>query len=400
MLDSIGGAAGRPALVRASSSARSPSGSRPEPGRRLYGAPSVLCALALEPAGRHAVSRSVFVPVPNVDSTLVAFRAQARSGRSSRATGPRSWRRCARRRSPTAARRSPTRSRWRAGAPDRRRSSACAPRRASIRAPAPRRCPPEAFVALAAAAQRSRDVKALAPARSISACASGRGGATATTSSRPCSRRSRRRRRSSSSRRRRRRVEAPGSPGGDTLVRARARPAGEREPATRRAGACSIDKRAPVGAGLGGGSADAGVALRLANATLPTPLEAPALLALAAGVGSDVPFFVAGSPAAELRGARRAGCEPLRLRARPVIVARLAGRDARHGRGLRRLPQPVERPRASRARARASRSPPARTCGPSRRSSRTISRTRPSASARRRRRFGDSFASAVRSSQR
>jgi 16S rRNA (adenine1518-N6/adenine1519-N6)-dimethyltransferase len=43
------------------------------PGDALYGAPSALCALALEPAGRHAVSRSVFVPVPNVDSMLVAF---------------------------------------------------------------------------------------------------------------------------------------------------------------------------------------------------------------------------------------------------------------------------------------------------------------------------------------
>jgi 16S rRNA (adenine1518-N6/adenine1519-N6)-dimethyltransferase len=32
-----------------------------------------MCALALAPAGRHAVSRSVFVPVPNVDSTLIAF---------------------------------------------------------------------------------------------------------------------------------------------------------------------------------------------------------------------------------------------------------------------------------------------------------------------------------------
>jgi 16S rRNA (adenine1518-N6/adenine1519-N6)-dimethyltransferase len=42
-------------------------------GDALYGGPSVLCALALEPAGRHAVSRSVFVPVPNVDSMLIAF---------------------------------------------------------------------------------------------------------------------------------------------------------------------------------------------------------------------------------------------------------------------------------------------------------------------------------------
>jgi 16S rRNA (adenine1518-N6/adenine1519-N6)-dimethyltransferase len=42
-------------------------------GSPLYGGPSVLSALALEPTGRHAVSRSVFVPVPNVDSILVAF---------------------------------------------------------------------------------------------------------------------------------------------------------------------------------------------------------------------------------------------------------------------------------------------------------------------------------------
>jgi 16S rRNA (adenine1518-N6/adenine1519-N6)-dimethyltransferase len=42
-------------------------------GDALYGGPSVLCALALEQAGRHAVSRSVFVPVPNVDSTLIGF---------------------------------------------------------------------------------------------------------------------------------------------------------------------------------------------------------------------------------------------------------------------------------------------------------------------------------------
>jgi len=44
------------------------------PGEDAYGGPSVVCALALEPAGRHAVSRSVFVPRPNVDSALVAFR--------------------------------------------------------------------------------------------------------------------------------------------------------------------------------------------------------------------------------------------------------------------------------------------------------------------------------------
>jgi 16S rRNA (adenine1518-N6/adenine1519-N6)-dimethyltransferase len=44
------------------------------PDTPAYGGPSVLRALALEPTGRHLVSRRVFVPQPNVDSTLIAFR--------------------------------------------------------------------------------------------------------------------------------------------------------------------------------------------------------------------------------------------------------------------------------------------------------------------------------------
>jgi 16S rRNA (adenine1518-N6/adenine1519-N6)-dimethyltransferase len=44
------------------------------PDTPAYGGPSVLRALALEPTGRHLVSRRVFVPQPNVDSALVAFR--------------------------------------------------------------------------------------------------------------------------------------------------------------------------------------------------------------------------------------------------------------------------------------------------------------------------------------
>ena len=47
------------------------------PGDALYGGPSVLSALALAPTGRHAVSRRVFVPQPNVDSALVAFDRRA-----------------------------------------------------------------------------------------------------------------------------------------------------------------------------------------------------------------------------------------------------------------------------------------------------------------------------------
>jgi 4-diphosphocytidyl-2-C-methyl-D-erythritol kinase len=50
-----------------------------------------------------------------------------------------------------------------------------------------------------------------------------------------------------------------------------------------------IDKRIPVAAGLGGGSADAAAVLRAANQIAGSPLSIPALRQIAAGVGSDVP---------------------------------------------------------------------------------------------------------------
>jgi 4-diphosphocytidyl-2-C-methyl-D-erythritol kinase len=58
----------------------------------------------------------------------------------------------------------------------------------------------------------------------------------------------------------------------------------------------TIAKRIPVAAGLGGGSSDAATALRLANAQLAEPLEPDRLRVLAAGVGADVPFFLADGP--------------------------------------------------------------------------------------------------------
>jgi 4-diphosphocytidyl-2-C-methyl-D-erythritol kinase len=57
-----------------------------------------------------------------------------------------------------------------------------------------------------------------------------------------------------------------------------------------------IDKQIPVAAGLGGGSSDAGAALRLANETLPRPLDDAALRELAAQLGADVPFFLTAGP--------------------------------------------------------------------------------------------------------
>jgi 4-diphosphocytidyl-2-C-methyl-D-erythritol kinase len=50
-----------------------------------------------------------------------------------------------------------------------------------------------------------------------------------------------------------------------------------------------IDKRIPVAAGLGGGSADAAAALRAANELAGGPLDPPALRELGMEIGSDVP---------------------------------------------------------------------------------------------------------------
>lgn len=55
-----------------------------------------------------------------------------------------------------------------------------------------------------------------------------------------------------------------------------------------------LHKRIPHGGGLGGGSSDAAAALRLGNALLARPLAPAELHALAARLGADVPFFLAG----------------------------------------------------------------------------------------------------------
>lgn len=57
-----------------------------------------------------------------------------------------------------------------------------------------------------------------------------------------------------------------------------------------------ITKRIPVSAGLGGGSSDAAAALRLANGLLAQPLPCETIHEIAAGVGSDVPFFLQDGP--------------------------------------------------------------------------------------------------------
>lgn len=58
-----------------------------------------------------------------------------------------------------------------------------------------------------------------------------------------------------------------------------------------------VEKRIPAGAGLGGGSSDAAAVLLALNASFGRPLSAKELLATAAALGADVPFFLGASPA-------------------------------------------------------------------------------------------------------
>lgn len=62
--------------------------------------------------------------------------------------------------------------------------------------------------------------------------------------------------------------------------------------------AIDIDKRIPVGSGLGGGSADAGTVLRALDSLAPRPLGIDRLARVAAALGADVPFLTLDAPLA------------------------------------------------------------------------------------------------------
>jgi 4-diphosphocytidyl-2-C-methyl-D-erythritol kinase len=67
----------------------------------------------------------------------------------------------------------------------------------------------------------------------------------------------------------------------------------------------SLDKRLPVASGLGGGSSDAGAALRLLREVLGLEIDNPRLEALAGGLGADGAACLWGAPAiAQGRGER------------------------------------------------------------------------------------------------
>lgn len=83
--------------------------------------------------------------------------------------------------------------------------------------------------------------------------------------------------------------------------------------------AIEIEKRIPVGGGMGGGSADAGAVLRALDALAPAPLGSR-LIELAAELGADVPFMTAEAPLALAwsRGERMLALPA--LPSRPVVL--------------------------------------------------------------------------------
>ncbi len=83
----------------------------------------------------------------------------------------------------------------------------------------------------------------------------------------------------------------------------------------------AIEKRIPTGAGLGGGSADAGAVLRALNALAPSPLRDNELMTIALRLGADVPFLTADATLAMAwgRGERLLALRP--LPARDVLLA-------------------------------------------------------------------------------
>ena len=85
--------------------------------------------------------------------------------------------------------------------------------------------------------------------------------------------------------------------------------------------AIRLHKRIPSGAGLGGGSADAAATLIALNRLHGDPLAHADLVRLGGELGSDVPFFLCGSPLALAwsRGERLLPLAP--LPARSVVVA-------------------------------------------------------------------------------
>ena len=63
-----------------------------------------------------------------------------------------------------------------------------------------------------------------------------------------------------------------------------------------------VEKRIPTGAGLGGGSSDAGAFMRLFNEVCDLQIDTPTLAKMGSTVGADIPFFVYNYDSANVSG--------------------------------------------------------------------------------------------------
>ncbi|MET0619886.1 MAG: 4-(cytidine 5'-diphospho)-2-C-methyl-D-erythritol kinase [Thermoanaerobaculia bacterium] len=90
---------------------------------------------------------------------------------------------------------------------------------------------------------------------------------------------------------------APEVPAGDDNIVVRAATLLAREAGIEPRARIHLEKRVPMGGGLGGGSADAAIALRLLASLWKISGDAKDLANVAAVLGSDVPFFLTGGEA-------------------------------------------------------------------------------------------------------
>jgi 4-diphosphocytidyl-2-C-methyl-D-erythritol kinase len=85
--------------------------------------------------------------------------------------------------------------------------------------------------------------------------------------------------------------------------------------------AIGLDKRLPVAAGIGGGSADAAAVLRLIAAEISLAADDPLLLEVAASLGADVPACVASVPVrGDGRGDALRAIEATGLKGMPLLL--------------------------------------------------------------------------------